>query len=28
VKSGNAFASRVLAQPKLWIIGGEHDLPA
>ena len=28
VKAGNAFASRVLAQPKLWIIGTEHDLPA
>jgi predicted nucleotidyltransferase len=28
LKSGNAFVTRVLAQPKLWIIGGEHDLPA
>jgi predicted nucleotidyltransferase len=28
VKGGNAFATRVLAQPKLWIIGSEHDLPA
>jgi len=27
VKGGNAFATRVIAQPKLWIIGGEHDLP-
>jgi predicted nucleotidyltransferase len=28
VRSGNAFVSRVQAQPKLWIIGSEHDLPA
>jgi len=28
VKGGNAFASRVLAQPKLWIIGSERELPA
>lgn len=28
VNGGNAFASRVLAQPKLWIIGSEHDIPA
>jgi predicted nucleotidyltransferase len=28
LRGGNAFASRVLAQPKLWIIGNEHDLPA
>ena len=27
-RSGNAFVSRVVAQPKLWIIGSEHDLPA
>ena len=26
VKQGNAFAKRVLAQPKLWLIGGEDDL--
>jgi len=26
-RSGNAFVSRVLAQPKLWIIGSENDLP-
>jgi predicted nucleotidyltransferase len=25
---GNAFVAKVLAQPKLWIVGGEHDLPA
>lgn len=24
--AGNAFAERVLAQPKLWVIGGEDDL--
>jgi len=24
----NAFVTRVLAQPKLWLIGGEHDLTA
>ncbi len=23
----NAFVTRVLAQPKIWIVGGEHDLP-
>jgi predicted nucleotidyltransferase len=23
----NAFVARVLAQPKIWIVGGEHDLP-
>jgi predicted nucleotidyltransferase len=23
----NAFVMRVLEQPKVWIIGGEHDLP-
>jgi predicted nucleotidyltransferase len=28
LKSGNAFVTRILKQPKLWIIGGEHDLPA
>jgi predicted nucleotidyltransferase len=26
IKGGHAFASRVLAQPKLWIIGSEYDL--
>lgn len=26
-RQGNAFVKRVLAQPKLWIIGGEDDLP-
>lgn len=24
----NAFVTRVLAQPKIWLIGGEHDLAA
>lgn len=28
VADGNAFVAKVLAQPKLWIVGGENDLPA
>lgn len=28
IAEGNAFVTRVLAQPKLWLIGGEHDLAA
>jgi predicted nucleotidyltransferase len=28
VRSGNAFVSRVVAQPKLWLIGSEHALSA
>lgn len=28
IGSGNAFVERVLAQPKLWLIGGEDDLAA
>lgn len=28
LREGNAFVTRVLEQPKHWIIGGEHDLPA
>jgi predicted nucleotidyltransferase len=28
LKEGNAFLKRVFAQPKLWIIGTEHDLAA
>lgn len=28
VDAGNAFIERVLAQPKLWVIGGEDDLAA
>lgn len=27
-REGNAFLTRVLAQPKLWILGTEDDLPA
>jgi hypothetical protein len=26
--AGNSFVTRVLAQPRLWVIGGEHDLAA
>jgi predicted nucleotidyltransferase len=26
LKQGNAFVSRVLAQPKIWLIGGENDI--
>jgi len=28
VKSRNSFMIRILEQPKLWLIGGEADLPA
>jgi predicted nucleotidyltransferase len=28
VKQGNAFVNRVLAQPKIWLIGGESDIGA
>lgn len=28
VRADNAFVKRVLAQPKLWVIGEEHDLAA
>src|SRR5690606_22480615 len=28
IETGNAFATRVLAQPRIWLIGGEHDLAA
>ncbi|HVX05931.1 MAG TPA: MarR family transcriptional regulator [Rhodanobacteraceae bacterium] len=28
IKSDNAFVSRVLEQPKIWLIGGEDDLRA
>ena len=28
VKQGNAFVTRVMAQPKIWLIGAEDDLPA
>ncbi len=27
-RQGNAFVKRILAQPKLWIIGEDNDLPA
>ena len=27
-RDGSAFVTRVLAQPKLWILGSENDLPA
>jgi len=26
LKEGGSFVSRVMAQPKIWLIGGEHDL--
>lgn len=28
IDADNRFVERVLAQPKLWVIGGEHDLAA
>jgi|TARA_R110002020_G_scaffold37705_11_gene113718 predicted nucleotidyltransferase len=28
IRDGNAFVTKLLAQPKLWLIGGEHDLGA
>lgn len=28
VEEGNSFVTRVLAQPKIWLIGREHDLAA
>jgi predicted nucleotidyltransferase len=28
VRADNAFIKRVLAQPKLWVVGEEHDLAA
>lgn len=28
LKQGNAFITRVVAQPKVWLIGGEDDLAA
>lgn len=28
LNQGNSFATRVMKQPKLWILGGEADLPA
>jgi hypothetical protein len=26
LKQGNAFITRVMAQPKVWLFGGEDDL--
>ena len=26
LKEGSSFVTRVMAQPKVWLIGGEHDL--
>lgn len=28
IATGNSFVTRVLAQPRIWLIGGEHDLAA
>ena len=28
IRQGNAFVTRILAQPKLWLIGEDHDLGA
>ena len=28
IEGGNSFVTRVLAQPRLWLIGGEHGLAA
>jgi len=28
VKGKNAFVTRILGQPKVWVIGSEHDIPA
>ena len=28
IAAGNSFITRVLAQPRIWLIGGEHDLAA
>ena len=27
LREGNAFIARVLSQPKIWLIGSDHDLP-
>lgn len=27
-RTGQAFLARVMAQPRIWVVGGEHDLPA
>lgn len=26
IKKGNAFVTRVIAQPRIWVIGSDHDL--
>ena len=28
IEGGNSFVTRVLTQPRIWLIGGEHDLVA
>ena len=28
INAGNSFVARVLAQPRMWLIGSEHDLAA
>ncbi len=28
IAAGNSFITRMLAQPRLWLLGGEHDLGA
>lgn len=28
IDAGNSFVTRVLSQPRIWLIGGEHDLGA
>ena len=28
IAAGNSFVTRVLAQPRIWLIGGEHNLAA
>lgn len=28
IDSGNSFVTRVLLQPRIWLIGGDHDLAA
>lgn len=28
IETGNSFVTRVLAQPRIWLLGGEHELAA
>ena len=28
IATGNSFVTRVLAQPRIWLLGGEHELAA